>query len=188
MSNRLSVLLWKDASANPDNIPGEWPAEVSQLPDGVGAVFPRITMTQDEYDARLVAHQIEYNDWARARDFSTEKVRLGELVRTRAYELETAGVILNEQLIATDRASQSMIGNALAYLTLNTDQTIDWQAPSGAFVELNLAGIRALATAVGAHVQAHFTRRKELFAIIEAADDPEDLPGIEVAIRTFYAS
>jgi hypothetical protein len=77
----------------------------------------------------------------------------------------------NGTMIATGRDDQAMLSGAVNYLTLNPEATIDWQGADGTFATLNKAAVEAIASAVGAHVQAHFTRRKELFEELAEVED-----------------
>lgn len=73
----------------------------------------------------------------------------------KRWEKETGGIEVNGQIIDTSRESQSMITGAYAYSQANPSETIQFKAASG-WVTLDAPTIAAIATAVGAHVQACF--------------------------------
>lgn len=73
----------------------------------------------------------------------------------KRYAIETGGIVINGSLIATDRASQSLITGAYNYVKENPDATVNFKAMSG-FVELTAAQMVAIANVVAAHVQACF--------------------------------
>lgn len=107
-------------------------------------------------------------------------------IRQRAYELEVDGMELNGTKLSTGRDDQAMLSGAVNFLTLNPQATIDWQASDGSFVSLNKAQVEGIASAVGTHVQAHFTRRKELSE--ELADVPNaNLEAFRDTITDFWA-
>lgn len=185
MGQSLKVLLYKDAPANPDGIPGDWPAAANALGEGEQVAPPWIEMTPEAYALHRAEHQAEYDAWAAGVEAAAYRQRLGELIKQRAYELETGGMVVNGSRVNTDRSDQSMVGNALSWLTLNPEETIQFQQADNTFVQLGLAQIQGLASAMGAHVQAHFLRRGELFAELAETEDA-DLPAFEAKVRKFW--
>lgn len=105
--------------------------------------------------------------------------RLGDLAAVR-YERETGGIVLNGAAIATDRQSQGLVNGALALVTADPSKTIDWKA-AGGWIRLDAQIIQAVAFAVGSHVQACFSRERELAEQIEAAADLEALDAVDIA-------
>lgn len=73
----------------------------------------------------------------------------------KRWEKETGGIEVNGQMIDTTRESQAMITGAYAYSQANPPETIQFKAASG-WVTLDAPTMAAIATAVGAHVQACF--------------------------------
>lgn len=73
----------------------------------------------------------------------------------KRWQVETGGITVGGAAIDTSRESQAMITGAYAYSQANPDETISFKAASG-FVSLDAATLAAIATAVGAHVQACF--------------------------------
>lgn len=185
MGQSLKVLLYKDAPSNPDGLPDNWPAVANPLGEGEQVSPPWLEMTPEAYAAHRGTYQAEYDAWAAGVEAAAYRQRLGELIKRRAYELEIGGMTVNGSRVNTDRSDQSMIGNALSFLTLNPEETIEFQQANNTFVQLGLAQIQGLASAMGAHVQAHFARRAELFAELAETEDA-DLPAFEAKVRKFW--
>ncbi len=172
MGENLRVRFWADRADNPDNIPGHKIADVQYLRDGEGVVAPWVKMTKEQYANWEV-------------EVSGKRVEIGAYIKQRAYELETEGMDFNGTRIATGRDDQAMLSGAVNYLTLNPEATIDWQGADGTFTTFDKAAVEAIASAVGAHVQAHFTRRKELFEELEATSD-RDLDAFRETVTDFW--
>lgn len=73
----------------------------------------------------------------------------------KRWEKETGGIEVNGQIIDTSRESQSMITGAYSYSQAHPSELIQFKAASG-WVTLDAPTMAAIATAVGAHVQACF--------------------------------
>ncbi|MCB2106345.1 MAG: DUF4376 domain-containing protein [Rhodobacteraceae bacterium] len=82
------------------------------------------------------------------------------------FRKETGGVVINGATIATDRGSQAMTSGAFNYVTVNLDKVISYKT-AGGFVSLTADQVKAIADAVGAHVQACFD--KEAFVLAQIA-------------------
>lgn len=110
-------------------------------------------------------------------------VDLHAYAAAKRYEIETGGITVNGAAIDTSRDSQAMITGAYAYSQANPEETIQFKATSG-WVTLDPATLAAIATAVGAHVQACFAVESTVAAGIEAGTitttaeiDAADWPG-----------
>lgn len=185
MPEYLKVLLWANVDSNPDGVPDVWPAAVNASMQSEEVQAPWVKMTVAEYEAYKATHQVAYDAWAATPDSAHRRDTIRELIKSRAYALETAGMEINGTQVNTDRLSQAMIGNALAYLTLNPNELIDWQAADDTYVSLGKAQVEGLATAVGAHVQAHFTRRKELMLELDETSDA-NLTAFQAKVIQFW--
>lgn len=86
----------------------------------------------------------------------------------KRYAVETGGIVVDGDTIATDRDSQAMIGNAFAYVTASGAVSVRFKAASG-WVTLSAGAVKQLALAVGAHVQAAFAVEAEIDAAISAS-------------------
>lgn len=82
-------------------------------------------------------------------------VDLYSYAATKRYAVETGGIVINGMSVMTDRASQALITGAYNYVDANPDVTVQFKTTSG-FVELTATQVKAVATAVAAHVQASF--------------------------------
>lgn len=86
----------------------------------------------------------------------------------KRYAVETGGVVVNGAKIATDRGSQAMIVGAYAYVGASGAASIRFKASSG-WTTLTAEQVKALALAVGTHVQAAFAVEDDLDAAINAS-------------------
>lgn len=168
----LKVKFWRDMPNRPDEISGNAIAEVEYVRADETVLSPWLRLSYDEYMR-----------WGKTAE--EKRNELKALIRQRAYELEIEGMDFNGSRIATGRDDQAMLSGAVNYLTLNPEATIDWQGADGEFVTLNKAAVEAIASAVGAHVQAHFTRRKELFEELAGVAD-SDLDAFKATITDFW--
>jgi hypothetical protein len=80
---------------------------------------------------------------------------------------ETGGITVNGAAIQTDRDSQAMISNAYAYVTASGAASVSYKTASG-FVTMDAATLKAVALAIGAHVQACFAIEGSVGAAIAA--------------------
>lgn len=81
----------------------------------------------------------------------------------RRWQVETGGIIVAGAAIDTSRESQSMITGAYSYSQANPAELIRFKAASG-WVTLDAPTVAAIATAVGAHVQACFAAEEAVSA------------------------
>lgn len=86
--------------------------------------------------------------------------RKAELAALR-YEKEVSGITVGDSVVETDRLSQSMLSGAFIACQLEPTREIDWKGKNG-WVKLNASQIAAISAVVANHVQACFTREKEL--------------------------
>jgi hypothetical protein len=89
---------------------------------------------------------------------SAEVVRSVLLAKVSAKrrQVEVQGIKIGNSIIATDRDSQAMIGNAYSSLKNGLISSINFKSDSG-FVNFDLAGFEVIAKAVAEHVQSCFT-------------------------------
>lgn len=98
---------------------------------------------------------------------SDPEVDLLEYSAARRYDLETAGVLVGSSVIASDRQSQAMITGAYSFAQANPTATIKFKATDG-WITANCSLITAVATAVGAHVQACFAAESSVASQIDS--------------------
>lgn len=94
-------------------------------------------------------------------------VDLAAYAANKRWQVETGGITVNGATIDTSRDSQSMITGAYTYSQAHPEQTILFKAASG-WVTLDAPTMAAIATAVGAHVQACFAAEAAVQAAISA--------------------
>jgi hypothetical protein len=91
------------------------------------------------------------------------------------WQKETEGITLNGVGIKTDRESQGLLNGALKLFDLNPLlAAIDWKGENG-WVQVDKATLEAVGRAVGAKVQACFTREKYHTEAIAALTTIEDI-------------
>ena len=94
-------------------------------------------------------------------------IDLSAYAAAKRYALETGGIVVAGAPIATDRQSQAMVGNAYTYVQVSGAATVSYKTAAG-FVTLTADQIKAVALAVGAHVQACFAAEDRVDASIHA--------------------
>lgn len=99
--------------------------------------------------------------------------KLADLADYR-FAKETAGITISNAIIRTDLESQAMINGAVAYVTLNPTALIDWKA-DGSWVQIDKDTVIAIGNAVGAHVQACYSRERTHAEAIAALTTPEEI-------------
>ena len=97
-----------------------------------------------------------------------KKLKLEELAAAR-YEFETSGLDVAGTLVNTSRTSQAILTSAYISLKNNLISSVDWKDNAGNFITLGLPEIEALSAAVSNHVQAAFTKEKDLVVLVMAA-------------------
>jgi len=97
-----------------------------------------------------------------------KKLKLEELAAKR-YEFETSGLNVDGTLVDTSRTSQAILTSAYISLKNNLISSVDWKDNAGNFITLGLPEIEALSAAVSNHVQAAFTKEKDLIVLVMAA-------------------
>lgn len=100
------------------------------------------------------------------------KIVQKQAIASSRYTAETAGITVNGAIIRTDRESQATLTGAWVVVQQNPIALIDWKAETG-WVQIDRATVEALCSAVGAHVQAQFTRERLLCDQIDAAQTVE---------------
>ena len=107
------------------------------------------------------------------------KVQKKQDIAAARYKAETAGVEVNSVKIDTGRDSQALITGAAVAAMLDENYSLNWKTSTG-FIHLTAPEIIAVAQAVRAHVQHCFDREGELVALVDAAQNEEELNAIEI--------
>ena len=118
-----------------------------------------------------------------AADLAARKAAISAAITARRWEVETGGITLNGAAIATDPTSQAKLSGALQLVQSDDTRIIDWKGVNG-WIILDAADVTAIAVSVGGHVQACFTREKEMLAAVTAAETTAALALIDVQAGT----
>ena len=95
------------------------------------------------------------------------KADLVAYAASKRFAVETGGIVVNGAQIDTSRESQSMIANAFAYVQASGAASVEYKTASG-WVTMDAPTVKAVALAVGAHVQACFAAEQAVDAAISA--------------------
>ena len=135
------------------------------------------------------AQIVEYEDYYKVEaipiavyTFEELKAQKKAEIAAARYEKETAGVEVNGVLVDTDRDSQSLITGAALAAVIDGEYALNWKTESG-FIHLTAPEIIAVAQAVRAHVQSCFDREGELVALVDAAQNAEELNAIDISFE-----
>jgi len=105
---------------------------------------------------------------------------LQELAAYR-YQQETGGITVAGARISTDRESQAMLSGALAYSAMTPGVLIDWKGEDG-WTTIDQQTLAQIALAVGAHVQACFSREKAHAEAISALATVESVLAYDITM------
>lgn len=114
--------------------------------------------------------------------FDELKALKNAAIAAARYDAETAGTTVNGVLIDTGRDSQALITGAALAAVIDSSYSLNWKTTSG-FIHLTAPEIIAVAQAVRAHVQSCFDREGELVALVDAAQNAEELDAIEIVFE-----
>ena len=90
------------------------------------------------------------------------------------YETEISGIVVNDQLVETDRTSQTRIAQAHALVSIDPTTKIDWKV-GNEWIVLDASTITAMALAIGKHVQECFSKEMRLHKQIDEAETIDDV-------------
>jgi len=85
----------------------------------------------------------------------------------KRYTLETGGITINGVSVDTSRDSQAMINGAYIYITTSGAPSIAYKSDSG-WITMDAATIKAIALAIGQHVQNCFLSEQAIDIAINA--------------------
>lgn len=166
-------------------LPGNHPIECMECGQNETVASPWLKVSRDELDSIVASNANAVEQWNQAARSARLRGELKDRIRSRAYELEVAGMTLNDTAVDTSRESQAMLSGAVNFLALNPEAIIDWQRADGTFAQLGKAEIEALALAVGTHVQAHFSRRRALSGQLDQTEDG-GLEAFRLVVEKFW--
>jgi hypothetical protein len=104
-----------------------------------------------------------------AKSLALLKAEKTAAITERRWAVETGGITLNGAAIATDAATQAKLSGALQLVQDDDTRILDWKGVNG-WITLDATAVTAIAVAVGLHVQACFTREKDMLAAVTAAE------------------
>lgn len=142
----------------------------AQHPDGfgIGHVYDGSALTALEVSPDLPLGEDGLPEGYAAALAAQDQSGLIAYAAAKRFAVETGGIVVGGATVATDRVSQAMIGNAFAYVQASGADSVRFKAASG-WVTLSADQVKALALAVGAHVQAAFAAEDDLDAAINAS-------------------
>ncbi|MGU3363087.1 DUF4376 domain-containing protein [Methylobacterium sp. M6A4_1b] len=91
------------------------------------------------------------------RPYKEPEPDLAAYAAARRYAVETCGIEVAGERVATDRQSQALINGAFNLAQVDTSVVVKFKTAAG-FVDLDSAAIQIISTAVGRHVQACFSK------------------------------
>jgi hypothetical protein len=101
--------------------------------------------------------------------------------RAQRYAVETAGFVVSGVKVNTDLISQNKLTGAVALFEKDpTLQSLDWEARPGEWVTVTGPELIAMGIAMGRHIQACYTRSREISDQIAAAPDLASLDSIDI--------
>ena len=97
------------------------------------------------------------------------KEQIKDEVRFIRWQKEVSGTSVNGMSLRTDANSQQRVGNLVTNILSDEDATyFDFESENGVWIEVNREMAIAIGKAVSQHVQACFTRCKELHQEIDS--------------------
>lgn len=165
----LLDLSWTDSALGVSDC-AWWPELDESAPLGQYERYGAETLTPDP-GRQVVVVVREIVSWTEeeiTQDLEARKTaKLAELAQLR-FEKETGGVTVNGTVIRTDRESQAVISGAYNAMQIDPTRVIDFKGVNG-WVKLDSAAVTVVSEAVADHVQACFTREREL--VLALGDD-----------------
>ena len=154
---------------------GYWPITGTRPAEGE---WQRVT--GPTYSVNTENQTVERNYTVTDYTLAERKTAMKAAITARRWAVETAGITVSGAAIATDAATQAKLSGALQLVQDDDTVVIDWKGADGTWVQLNAAAVTAIAVAVGSHVQACFTREKELHTAVDNAVDSDALNLIDI--------
>lgn len=104
-------------------------------------------------------------------------------VAAARYVKETGGFDFNGVKIATDRGSQALLTAAVVTARFDPEFKTKWKCDDGRFVTLDAMQLRAIGDAVTAFIESCFAHEAELCALVDAAQNAEELGAIDISFE-----
>lgn len=116
----------------------------------------------------------ENNSWVQTWTTSLKSKReIKQLVSNKRFEVEVGGVVVGNNVYATDRGTQSkyvVVGYEIQQSNTETWSVI-WKARYGNFITLNATEMTEVINSVRNHVQQCFNKEKEYYDLIDTANN-----------------
>ncbi len=140
--------------------------------------------------SRITGHTIDEVDGVPHRVWVIEAVPLAELkaslidaVRAKRAAVEAGGIIRNGAPLSTDERTQNRINGALRLFDEAPQlEEVDWEVAPGAFATMDRATVKAIGVEIGLHIQACFSRSRELVTAINGATDVPGILAIDIGV------
>lgn len=117
-----------------------------------------------------------------SKSLDDRKTEMQAAIRAKRWEIETGGISFGGATIRTDEVSQAKLNGAVALFDKDPTLTgIDWEAAPGVWTQVSKDAVTAIGIAVGRHVQACFSRSRELSEAVAAAKSHQALSAINIA-------
>ena len=136
-------------------------------------------VTGPTYTANAQTETVEREYTTTDYTLAERKAEMIAATSAKRWAVETGGTTVNGAAIQTDAGSQAKLSGALQLIQADDTVIIDWKGADG-WVQLNAAAVTAIATAVGLHVQAAFSREKALYTAVDDAADGDALDLIDI--------
>lgn len=108
------------------------------------------------------------------------KADLLAAIRATRWTHEQAGFTGPNGHVRADDATQGKITGAIQLLSLTGGASLDWEVAPGFFATILAADVNAMGVAIGQHVQACFTRSRQLTEAVLAATSHAQLDAIDI--------
>lgn len=176
-----AILEYRDAAPNVDQSelhpakPRLLPVEVEDRPEYDPA---KQTLTGPTYvveATRVIERYTVAN-----KTLAERKAQMLIALADKRWQIEIGGITLGGLTIPTDRDTQSIVDRAVAaFADGDITAPIDFKTAAG-FVQIDEANMRAIKAAGAQHIQACFTRERELTTAINGAATHAALDAVDI--------
>jgi hypothetical protein len=149
-------------------------------PDDIEAAGIAVVVETDRPGADFVVTGVTIEDVAgvptqvwQAEDLGLADLRALRIQQVREVRAqhETAGIVVSGIPIPSDERIQNRLANALQAFAVDDELvTVDWEFGFGQFATMDQATVAAIGVALSRHIQACFSRSRELITAIQAGD------------------
>lgn len=127
-----------------------------------------------------VGRPIYVNDLA-VTPLADRKEGVLEAIRAARYAHEQGGFTTGQGRMRSDDVTQAKITGAVSLFSLDpTLMSLDWELAPGVFASVSAAQVQDMGILIGRHVQACFTRSRQLTEAVLAASTHAELSAIDL--------